>query len=107
MVGTRGKRVPGCSIRALGRIGLLVLALGPATALGLRVGTQLVKEGDTKLEVKEVLGAPDLRERVESPKGGTIGWRYHYRLRHGATWKEVILHFRRGKVIRIEQNLRP
>jgi hypothetical protein len=93
--------------RGLGWAGLLALALVPLTAHALRVGNQLVREGDTKLEVRDVLGPPDLRERVESRGGGTLGWRYYYRLRKGATWKEVILHFRGGRVFRIEQELRP
>lgn len=78
----------------------------PAAAFGLRVGTELIREGDTKLEVLEVMGPPVLRERVETAEGGTIGWRYYYRVQSGATEKEVIIHFRGGRIRKIEEEIR-
>ena len=78
----------------------------PAAAFGLRVGNELIREGDTKLEVLEVMGPPVLRERVETAEGGTIGWRYYYRVQSGATEKDVILHFRGGRIRKIEEEIR-
>ena len=78
---------------------LAALLIVPATAHALRVGNDLIRKGDTKLEVLEAMGEPKLKERITTPQGGTWGWRYYYRV----NGEQVILHFRRGKVERIER----
>lgn len=70
-----------------------------------RVGNRIVAEGDSMPKVLRVAGRPDMKSRIESQFGGTVGNRWYY-VREGYNAKTVIITFRAGRVvdIRIEKN---
>lgn len=79
----------------------LLLAAGAAQAEeGWRVGGQLVLVGDSQAKVLRVAGKPDMRNRIESEEGGTVGNRWYYAV-EGYNEKTVIITFRGGRVVDI------
>lgn len=70
-----------------------------------RVGNRIVAEGDSMPKVLDVAGRPDMKSRIESRFGGTVGNRWYY-VREGYNAKTVIITFRAGRVIeiRMEKN---
>lgn len=80
----------------------LLLAAGAANAAeGWRVDGRLVRIGDSKAEVLRVAGQPDMRNRIESREGGTVGNRWYYVV-EGYNAKTVIITFRGGRISEIE-----
>lgn len=80
----------------------MLLAAGAAHAEeGWRVDGNLVLTGDSKAKVLRVAGWPDMRSRIESEEGGTVGNRWYYTV-EGINEKTVIITFRGGRVVSIE-----
>jgi hypothetical protein len=80
---------------------VLLLAVGAAHAAeGWRVDGRLVRIGDSQAEVLNVAGKPDMRNRIESREGGTVGNRWYYVI-DGYNSKTVIITFRGGRVVDI------
>lgn len=76
----------------------LLLAAGAVQAEeGWRVDGQLVLIGDSMPKVLRVAGQPDMRSRIESEEGGTVGNRWYYTV-EGYNEKTVIITFRGGRV---------
>lgn len=72
---------------------------------GWRVQGELILPGDSMAKVVRVAGAPDLRNRIESEHGGTVGNRWYYMF-EGYDARTVIITFHGGRVadIRTERN---
>lgn len=82
----------------------LLLVIGASHAAeGWRVDGKLIRVGDSKPEVLRVAGKPDMRNRIESREGGTIGNRWYYVI-DGYDSKTVIITFRGGRVSEIEMD---
>lgn len=76
----------------------LLLAGGAAQAEeGWRVDGRLVMIGDSQAKVLRVAGTPNLRSRIESEEGGTVGNRWYYVI-EGYNEKTVIITFRGGRI---------
>jgi len=85
------------------RAALLTMAL-VSTAVadeGWRVGNKLVLVGDSMAKVLQVAGQPDIRNRIESEQGGTVGNRWYY-VQNGYDAKTIIITFQGGRVVSIE-----
>lgn len=85
---------------------LLLVPVATAWAdRGWRVQGELILPGDSMAKVMRVAGAPDLRNRIESEHGGTVGNRWYYMF-EGYDARTVIITFRGGRVadIRTERN---
>lgn len=82
----------------------LLLAAGVAHAAeGWRVDGRLIRIGDSQAKVLQVAGKPDMRNRIESREGGTIGNRWYYVI-DGYNSKTVIITFRGGRISEIEMD---
>lgn len=80
---------------------LFVGAVSVADA-GWRVGNKLIREGDTMAKVLRVAGQPDMKNRIESREGGTVGNRWYYVI-EGYNAKTVIITFQGGRVVDIRR----
>lgn len=79
----------------------MVLAFGAAQAEeGWRVDGDLVMTGDSQAKVLRIAGEPDMKNRIESEEGGTVGNRWYYTV-EGTNEKTVIITFRGGRVMDI------
>lgn len=79
----------------------ILLAGGAAQAEeGWRVDGSLVMIGDSQAKVLRVAGQPDMKNRIESEKGGTVGNRWYYTV-EGYNEKTVIITFRGGRIVDI------
>lgn len=79
----------------------LLLAAGAAQAeQGWRVDGQLILIGDSQSKVLRLAGKPDMQNRIESERGGTVGNRWYYVV-EGYNEKTVIITFRGGRVVDI------
>lgn len=79
----------------------MLLTAGAAVAEeGWRVDGKLVMIGDSQAKVLRVAGTPDLRRRIESEEGGTVGNRWYYVV-EGYNEKTVIITFRGGRIVDI------
>lgn len=83
---------------------LIVLLVWTATAVaaeGWRVDRQLIQTGDSMSKVLRVAGQPDMKNRIESEFGGTVGNRWYY-VREGYNAKTVVITFQGGRIVDIE-----
>lgn len=82
-----------------------VLLLGLALALPAyafdtyRVGSQLIRTGDSVSELIDLLGDPIYKAPIETGRGGFIGERWQYRL----DGKAVTFTIRGGRIERIDE----
>lgn len=81
-------------------LALLLVSAAAQAEEGWRVGGRLVIIGDSPAEVLRVAGQPDMKNRIESEEGGTVGNRWYYVI-EGHNAKTVIIEFRGGKVVEI------
>lgn len=90
--------------------GLLAIALGLLTATAaagdtVRMGNQVLKRGDSKMELLHVAGEPDWQEDLETPFGGRSGERWYYKLEHNYPPKVVTFTLQGGRIVGIEEDL--
>ncbi len=84
-----------------GILAAMLLAIGAAQAEeGWRVEGKLVMIGDSQAKVLRVAGQPDMKNRIESEEGGTVGNRWYYVV-EGYNEKTVIITFRGGRIVDI------
>jgi len=67
---------------------------------GWRVDGRLILPGDSPARVLRIAGAPDLRERLETPRGGAAGHRWYYSF-EGYNARTVILTFQGSRLVDI------
>jgi hypothetical protein len=95
---------PGLAARlSLGLLGALLAA--PALADMVRIGNQVLKTGDSKMELLRVAGEPDERDDLETLFGGRSGERWYYTLEHNRPVKVVTFTIRDGRIVKIEEDL--
>lgn len=84
---------------------LVFLAVTPAVGDTVRMGNQVLKQGDSKMELLEVAGEPDSREELETLFGGRSGERWYYKLEYNYPPKIVTFTIRGGRIVKIEEDL--
>lgn len=90
------------------RLSVLLLAMGlggPAQADMVRIGNQVLKTGDSKMELLRVAGEPDEREELETVFGGRSGERWYYTLEANYPDKIVTFTIQGGRIVKIEEDL--
>ena len=91
-----------------GRLAALLLAAclaGPAHADMVRIGNEVLKTGDSKMELLRVAGEPDEREELETLYGGRSGERWYYTIETNYPDKIVTFTIRGGRIVKIEEDL--
>lgn len=91
--------------RGLGMAVTLLALAGAAAADMVRIGTQVLNTGDSKMELLHVAGEPDEREEIETRFGGRAGERWYYTLEDNYPDKIVIFTIRDGRIAAIEEEL--
>ena len=64
-----------------------------------RVGSRLIRTGDSVSELVALIGAPLYKETIETRHGGFVGERWQYRL----DGKAVTFTIRDGRIVHIEE----
>ncbi|HEY6986459.1 MAG TPA: DUF2845 domain-containing protein [Rhodanobacteraceae bacterium] len=64
-----------------------------------RVGSQLIRTGDSVSELLDLLGNPVYKETIETGRGGFVGERWQYRL----DGKAVTFTIRDGRIVHIDE----
>lgn len=84
---------------------LILLVPAPAAGDMVRMGNQVLKRGDSKMELLDVAGEPDSQEGLETRYGGHSGERWYYKLEHNYPPKVVTFTLRDGRIVSIEEDL--
>ncbi len=84
---------------------LALIVTAPAAGDTVRMGNQVLKRGDSKMELLDVAGEPDSRQGLETRYGGHSGERWYYRLEHNYPPKIVTFTIRDGRIVEIEEDL--
>ena len=78
--------------------GLLAAGLAVA-AETYRSGTRVITVGDSTARLVQIVGAPTIKETIETPQGGGEGERWQY----AVDGKTVTFEIRNGKVASIDE----
>lgn len=86
-------------MRSLILIAALLLAGSALAADTYRVGSRVITVGDSAAKVSQAVGAPALKEPIETKEGGYVGERWQYAI----DGKTVTFEIRGGKVASIDE----